>query len=256
MSIESIVDAVVSSGQIRIRGLGTHAHFLGYPDAPNLDMSGFQGIVEHDVDDQVVVVRAGTSVAELNAELAETGQIVPYLSPLPVGSVGGSIAMNLPHLREGQCGSWRDWVLGMTIIRGDGTVAKCGSKAVKNVAGYDVQKLFIGSRGSLAVIVEAVLRTYPLKALDHVAPMTPHSGPVRIQRVLRTDFENAHHENGDLLIVSDFETGTLWTRQPMPKRFANDWLIDSENSLVSAHPHLVERMSQVLDPDRRFAGRP
>src|SRR5476651_1570951 len=81
------------------------------------------------------------------------------------GPLIDEIAFNLPHTLQAQYGSWRDWILGMRVVQADGTFAKCGSKAVKNVAGYDVQKLMIGARGTLGLIAEVTLRTFPVKAL-------------------------------------------------------------------------------------------
>lgn len=251
LTLEEICEAVRSAGRIRIEGAGTHEYFIGSSHGENLSMSRYGGIVTHDVDDQVVVVRAGTPLSDLNAELSERGQTIPYVSPLAVGTVGGSVSMNLPHLLESQCGSWRDWVLGLTVVRSDGTVAKCGSKAVKNVAGYDVQKLFIGARGRLGVIAEVILRTYPLRALWSTPSGGEHCESVRIQRVLRSDFAKAAQANVAELIESDSETGTLWTRRTDPPRYDHDWLIDSDQVFEPRADHYL-RMKALFDPENKF----
>ena len=212
----------------------------------------FQGVVEHEVADQVVVVRAGTRLSDLNTELAKVGQAVPFADPFFDPKLGAAIAKNMPHLNEGQFGSWRDWVLGMTVIRADGTIAKCGSKAVKNVAGYDVQRLLIGSRGRLAVMAEIILRTYSLASVPrHERFPTPDR--FAVQRTQRTDFERAHASVD--LIYADERTATIWFRPSAEiTRYEHDWLI------VSDQPHvpnatvdtLNQRLYKILDPGVKF----
>jgi glycolate oxidase FAD binding subunit len=142
-SIDDLAELLRGDGPFEIVGAGSKRSLclpLG-PKPQLLDMTGISGIVEWTPADQVAVVRAGTPVAELQAELERHGQCLPlpdpgvlgaHLAGFP-GTVGGLVSMNLPHGLFGQCGGPRDWVLGMTIVRPDGSVAKCGSKAVKNV---------------------------------------------------------------------------------------------------------------------------
>lgn len=236
-----------------------------------LDLTPLSGIVELSVPDQVAVVRAGTPLAELQAELERYGQCLPYpdthtlgahLAGFP-GSVGGMVAMNLPHALSAQCGGPRDWVLGMTVVRSDGTIAKCGSKAVKNVAGYDVQKLIVGSRGTLVVIAEVILRLHPLRALPQpaVKAVRDYDGsPLWIQRTLRSDFERAV-SGFDKLYAADPASSTLWARV-MPEntapRFPGDWVIrsgcGSENMRTEDGTlgKLMARAKEMLDPRRKL----
>ena len=115
-----------------------------------------------------------------------------------------AIGLNLPHGMETQCGNWRDWIIGMTVILADGTVAKMGSKVVKNVAGYDAHKLFVGARGTLGLILSATLRTMPVEAVPAAAVVRKwpqpeglkaslefRDKPVWIQRTLPSDFDGA-----------------------------------------------------------------
>jgi glycolate oxidase FAD binding subunit len=122
--------------------------------AARLELAELRGIVSYEPNDLVVVVRAGTPLEELQHGLAERRQCIPLAEHEVLGTVGGALSVRRPQ-------GWRDWVLGLTVVLADGTVARCGSKAVKNVAGYDVQKLFIGARGTLGVVAEVILRTYP-----------------------------------------------------------------------------------------------
>lgn len=158
-SLAELASICRDPGPFRIVGSDTKAAIR--PPAAggaSLELSGIEGIVEWEPDDQVVVVRAGTRCEELQTELESRGQCLP-LEGFGEGTVGGSLSIN-------ESGRWRDWVLGMTVVLADGTIARCGSKAVKNVAGYDVQKLFIGARGTLGVVAEAILRTYPVSVFD------------------------------------------------------------------------------------------
>ena len=135
--------------------------FVALLTTTRISLDDYTGVIEHDVDDQVVVVRAGTPLLELQYELGKVGQCIPIPTLEPPQAMATAtiyaplideIGYNLPHGLFGQCGSWRDWILGMKVVQPDGTVVKCGSKAVKNVAGYDVQKLMIGARGTLGLI--------------------------------------------------------------------------------------------------------
>lgn len=184
-----------------------------------LDLTSHAGIVEFSPADQVVVVDSGTPLRALTAELERSGQTIPHRFPealadhdLPLHAL---LDYSLPHLLEAQCGSWRDWVLGMRVVLADGSVRVCGSKAVKNVAGYDVQKLFIGARGSLGLIVQVTLRTYPLKALPEPDIVCgPGSGEsLSIHRSLRTRFPELIKACGEFLVCGDRATSTVWTRR-------------------------------------------
>lgn len=240
-----------------------------------ISLDGYCGIVEHDADDQVVVVRSGTPLSELQGELAAVGQCLPFpdLDPME-GAVSAAffdgpliddIGFNLPHGLHTQCGSWRDWVLGMRLVTPDGTVVKCGSKAVKNVAGYDVQKLMIGARGTLALIAEVTLRTFPLKALPKHELKFPSEGPARpanwIQRVLPMDFDAALAAAGERLTAYDFRSSTLWAHVPpneSVRRFEWDWVVRSgcgPGSLEFKDPtvlRLMRRTKELFDPGAKF----
>ncbi len=181
-SVEELAEAVRGSDSV-------------CPDS--LDMSSFADIVELHRDDQVVVVGAGMPIDELNRELALCGQCLPIAdvpgdaTPRPLSglprAVGEMLSFDLPHALEGQCGSWRDWVLGMTVVLADGTIAKSGSRAVKSVAGYDVHKLVIGSRRTLAIPAAVILRTYPIGSLPQSAAVVLGDRPGDVhcaQRVL------------------------------------------------------------------------
>jgi len=126
-----------------------------------LHLGRISGVIEHAAGDMTVTVRAGTLLGDLQSELATRGQFLAIDPPFP-GTVGGLIATGDSGPRRQRYGGLRDMSLGVAFARADGTIARAGGKVVKNVAGYDLTKLLIGSLGTLGVIVEATFRLYPI----------------------------------------------------------------------------------------------
>jgi glycolate oxidase FAD binding subunit len=120
-------------------------------------------VVEHTAGDLVARVQAGARMGDVAAVLAQAGQEIALDVPGDA-SVGGIVASGLAGPRRLRYGTPRDLLIGITIVRADGTVAKSGGKVVKNVAGYDLGKLFAGSAGTLGVITDATFRLHPRPA--------------------------------------------------------------------------------------------
>jgi glycolate oxidase FAD binding subunit len=166
----SIVDAAAAlkqgAGTVLIRGSGSKQDWGGKPPSPDLtiDTTGLTGIVEHEPGDLVAVVGAGTPLSTLQAALADKGQQLALDSPHPDATIGGIVATNVSGPRRLRYGTARDLLIGITIVRADGIVARAGGKVVKNVAGYDLGKLFVGSYGTLGLIAECAFRLHPLPA--------------------------------------------------------------------------------------------
>lgn len=270
VTLDELAETVGHGGPWCIAGLGTKAALTLECTSPASTLStlGLHGIVEWSPNDQVVVVRAGAAIADLQAELHTKGQCLPMppaeeVGALPAGvpgTVGGLVAMSLPHALQGPCGGVRDWVLGLTIVRADGAIAKCGSRVVKNVAGYDVQKLMIGARGTLGVIAEVVLRTYPLRALP--SPSLSGEGELTlesawIQRTLRSDFPRARANAQGRPHRADEATSTLWANSvagdSLP-RFEEDWVLAPGQSPLPDGPMRawMRRAKEALDPTGRL----
>ncbi|MEU0489480.1 FAD-binding oxidoreductase [Nocardiopsis sp. NPDC006139] len=158
-----LAEAARNGWSVAVRGGGTALDWGGRPASADLlvDTGGLVRI-DHDAGDLVVEVGAGTPVAELSAVLAKAGQ---RLSVDPVragGTVGGLLATGLAGPRRLLTGALRDLVIGMTVVRPDGVVARSGGRVVKNVAGYDLAKLHVGGYGTLGVIASAAFRLHPL----------------------------------------------------------------------------------------------
>ena len=148
-----------------VRGAGGR---LGWGMAPTrcdllIDMSRMGAVVEHSAGDLVARIQAGARMGDVAAVLAESGQEIALDVPARA-TVGGVVASGLAGPRRLRYGSPRDLLIGITIVRADGTVAKSGGKVIKNVAGYDLGKLLTGSAGTLALITEATFRLHPLPA--------------------------------------------------------------------------------------------
>ena len=117
-------------------------------------------VLEHEAGDLTCIVEAGVRVRDLNERLAEHGQMLA-LDPPGNPTIGACLAANLSGPRRHRYGTARDLVIGVTVVLADGTVASSGGKVVKNVAGYDLGKLFCGSEGRLGLIALGALRLYP-----------------------------------------------------------------------------------------------
>jgi glycolate oxidase FAD binding subunit len=183
--------ANANGARVVARGGGTKLTWGNAPQALDivLSLEKLQRIVDHAWQDMTVTVQAGVTIAALQSELAKHGQRVPLDGLWPERStVGGVVATNESGALRLRYGSVRDLLLGVTVVLANGTVARSGGRVVKNVAGYDLPKLFTGSFGTLGVITEVTLRTYPL----------PHAA-----RELSFRFGDSTAANRMMLAVSD-----------------------------------------------------
>ncbi len=128
-----------------------------------IDTSRMSSVLEHAAGDLVARVQAGARMGDVAAALARAGQEIALDVP-PAATIGGMIGTGLAGPRRLRYGTPRDLLIGITIVRADGTVAKSGGKVVKNVAGYDLGKLMAGAAGTLALVTEATFRLHPLPA--------------------------------------------------------------------------------------------
>lgn len=120
-------------------------------------------IVEHAPSDQIVVVEAGLTLGALQSAVAAHGQRLALDPPLAERrTVGGLVATNAFGPRRTRYGTLRDLVIGISLVRADGVVAKGGGKVVKNVAGFDLPKMMIGSLGTLGLVATVTFRLHPL----------------------------------------------------------------------------------------------
>src|SRR2546423_6530015 len=143
------------------RGGGTKMGLGNPPRALDLvlDTCGLRGLVDYTPADMTVTVRAGTGLADLQAELAVHGQMLALDPPFAEeATIGGILATNDSGPHRLGYGTARDLVIGTRVVGMDGRATKAGGKVVKNVTGYDLNKLYIGSLGTLAGLAQGPLR--------------------------------------------------------------------------------------------------
>ena len=127
-----------------------------------LDLTGLNRVVDFQPADLTVSVQAGVTLDQLNEVLAQDGKHVPITAPLSDrATVGGTLATGISGPLRSVYGLPRDWLIGIGVVGADGTQTKAGGKVVKNVTGYDLNRLYTGSLGTLAVITEATFKLAP-----------------------------------------------------------------------------------------------
>ncbi len=150
---------------VRISGSMEASPLEGQPGENNdvlLCTGELKGIKVFSPADLYVTVGSGTSLTELQSFLASERVQVPLAAPWPSASIGGLVAANLNAPLRMRYGSLRDLVLCATVVLGDGRVIRAGRPVIKNVAGYDLVKVFVGSHGTLGLITDVTLKLTPL----------------------------------------------------------------------------------------------
>jgi D-lactate dehydrogenase (cytochrome) len=162
-----------------------------------LSTSALQGVQRFAINDLYVTVGAGTAVGALQSFLHEHKMQAPLATPWPTMSIGGLIAANLNAPLRMRYGALRDVMIATTVALADGRVIRAGRSVVKNVAGYDLPKLFVGSQGTLGVLTDVTVKLIPL----------PHA-----QRTLA-------------VAVDDWQQGLAWALKVLPQLFVASGLV-------------------------------
>lgn len=157
---------VAASERIVVVGRGTKpGPRAGDPvSAIRLDLSALSGILEYEPTEFTLTARAGTPLRELRAALEENGQYLPFDPPLvdAGASLGGTLACGLSGPGRVRFGGARDFVLGLRFVDGHGTIVRGGGKVVKNAAGFDFPKFFVGACGEFGAVLEWTVKVFPL----------------------------------------------------------------------------------------------
>ena len=180
-ALRRVIDRVASARATRtplcLRGHGSKDFYGEAPRGEALEMAALAGIARYEPTELVVTVRAGTPIVELEAALAECGQCLAFEPPrfgdgtacgtseqtVPRrGTVGGMVATGLAGPARAAVGGVRDFVLGAALLDAGGEVLRFGGAVMKNVAGYDVSRLLVGSMGILGPILEVSLKVLPV----------------------------------------------------------------------------------------------
>ncbi len=150
-------------------GGGTKMALGGIPERVDLvlALSRLNGVVDHEPADVTATFRAGSLLKDAQAVLGGHGQFIPLDPPhADLATLGGILATNSSGPRRLRYGASRDLVIAIRVVHAGGKVTKGGAKVVKNVTGYDMNKLYIGSLGTLGIIVEATFRLHPVPAVE------------------------------------------------------------------------------------------
>lgn len=179
--LAAFADEVGDTGPVAVVGKRTRWEIGGQSDEGTRLVAAPTGVVDYKPDEMTVTVRAGTTVSELHAALAEKGQ----RSALPVrgGTVGGALAVGESDIRALGRGLIRTSLLQIRYVSADGRIVSSGGPTVKNVSGFDLPRLMVGSLGTLGLLTEAIIRTNPIPTTSRWL-VAEGVDPIEVQDVL------------------------------------------------------------------------
>ena len=153
---------------LRIVGGDTKRFYGRRVDGEPLNVSAHRGVLSYDPSELVITARAGTPIVEIEALLAQRGQMLAFEPPVfgEASTLGGAIASGLAGPRRPFAGAVRDFVLGVTVLNGRGDALRLGGTVFKNVAGFDGFRLMTGAQGCLGILLDVSLRVTPRPASE------------------------------------------------------------------------------------------
>jgi len=187
MNIEQIQQQVLQAKSLQIIGNNSQ---LNTSITNTLNMSVYSGLVNYLPEELVMTVKAGTTIAYIKAILAHSDQVLPFaVGNKQSTTIGGAYAIGSPELR--------DAILGVKVIDGRGRILNFGGKVMKNVAGYDVSRLLVGSKGRLVAVCEISFRVLP-KAYAIASPThgSIESSQSEAKQQLKQNLKNVFDPNG------------------------------------------------------------
>src|SRR6266852_4942493 len=190
-TVEQVGQVVALANQqgltLLTRGGGSRINLGGIPEQFDilLETTRLIRLLEHEAPDLTCHVEAGLTLTALQAQLATKGQRLALDPPdAQQATLGGIVASNASGPKRLRYGTARDMVMGLHVVQANGDIARSGGRVVKNVAGYDLNKLYIGSLGTLGIIVEANFKLQPLPANEHTLILTFSSAADAMQTVI------------------------------------------------------------------------
>ena len=178
-TVEQVSQAVALANQLDLtlipRGGGSRMNLGGMPDPFDILLitTKLTRLLEHEAPDLTCHVEAGITLAELQAKLVSKGQWLALDPPdAQQATIGGILASNASGPKRLRYGTARDMVIGLRVVQANGEISRSGGNVVKNVAGYDLNKLYIGSLGTLGIIVEANFKLQPLPTRERTLILT------------------------------------------------------------------------------------
>jgi FAD/FMN-containing dehydrogenase len=233
-----------------------------------VSMQRLDQIVEHEPADLIAIAQAGVKLTDFNAKLAENGQWLPLDSPDDGrATIGGVVATGLGGPQQFGYGRPRHSVIGMKVVLADGSLIKAGGRVVKNVAGYDLCKLFTGSYGSLGIITEVNFKLRPRPAREATVIATGTTEDLRKVIDARLFPVAAEIRDGDKLLVrfAGNEKGVAYQVEQACALLQNADVVtndaelwkgiaacESRAQLSPGEKSLMQRIKQQLDPFGTF----
>lgn len=227
-------------------GLGRHAYLGNQAQGPVtvLSLRELKSVLRYEPGDFTIGAQAGIPYDELRAELADNGQEIPV--DVPSGdagyTLGGAVASNVFGARSGLHGAFRNYVIGAVAMRGDGSIYKTGGMVVKNVAGYDISKLLIGSLGTLGILLEVNFKLRPIRQqrVGHLATFSlPSEAWAFVRRV-----RNQHIDPVALTVLSPKATlalsKRLWNQET--ESWSAFWMFEGNHGTVTSLDAQVETL--------------
>lgn len=202
-------------GSVVPAGAGTKTGWAARPTTCDLllETAGLNRVLAHEPGDLVAVAEAGVPLATLQRQLAAHGQMLALDPPEEGATLGGIVSADASGPRRLRYGTARDLLIGVTVVLADGTTARSGGRVVKNVAGYDLGKLYTGAHGALGVVVSTTWRLHPLPRASRAVTIPVH-GPADAGRLagllarstLTPTAVELHREPGGSELVVLFES--------------------------------------------------
>jgi glycolate oxidase FAD binding subunit len=206
-SFQELAEAVRATPRLIPVGAGTKPRLAG-SNAARLCVAGVRGISEYDPSEFTFTAAAGTPLAEIVDALAQRGQYLPF-DPLLVeagATLGGTVASGLSGPGRFRYGGLRDFIIGVRFVDGLGRLLRMGGKVVKNAAGFDLPKFFVGSLGRFGVLAELTFKVFPRPPATLTLRLTARTLADAVQ--LMADAGNSRFEF-DALDVAPGELGVL-----------------------------------------------
>ncbi|HWA08097.1 MAG TPA: FAD-binding protein [Opitutaceae bacterium] len=209
-SSSELVEAIKTArGPVLAVGGGTKPRLSAIEGVTRLSMTGLRGITEYEPDEYTFTALAGTPLQEIIAALKAKGQYLPFDPPFAAAgaTLGGTVAAGLNGPGRFRFGGVRDFILGVRFVDGEGRLLRMGGKVVKNAAGFDLPKFFVGSLGRLGVLAEITFKVFPVRT-DSLTLRLPAGDAVAISRIFTAaatarweiDALEADPASGDVLI--------------------------------------------------------
>lgn len=205
----------------------------------SIEVAAHSGIIDYDPAELVITLKAGCRLQQVNELLAENGQMFGFEAPgfAPDATLGGVLAAGLAGPRRAYAGAIRDFVLGIKMINGRAEVQQFGGRVIKNVAGFDLSRLLVGSLGTLGIILEASIKVIPLPEyeltleFEHVDPDSHIAWVNRMAGKPYPISASCWVDGRSLLRLSGSEQGVNEIRQQLGGELADfDWQTVAEQT--------------------------